>query len=276
MLHDPHISSELKELSALVATISKSNVYTVSAGYFETLPGNIAAQVSNQFFAAIPGQTVPEGYFDGLAGSIMDKIRQAEAEETEGSSLLAPVKNKQVYHVPPSYFESLPDTISGRIKQEVGQSEQSLLPDSLKKINPYRVPADYFNTLSAVIQSKIATPAPVYIMKKRSSFFNYAVAAVITGMLGLSVMSILDKRQAEKSMGEEIAVNLNFDEALSDVSEEDIVAYLKQSGEDVNAALVASATDSKNLPDEMDYITNDKTLDNLLNELNIKDQSANN
>lgn len=277
MRHDPHISGELKALSALVATISKSNVYTVPDGYFESLPGNITAQVINRLSAAIPGQSVPEGYFDGLAGSILDKIRQSEAEEKEGSSLLDSVKNKQVYHVPPSYFDTLTDTISARIKQEAEQDELSpVLPESLKKINPYSVPRDYFNTLPVIIQSKITTPAPVYIMKKRSSFFNYAVAAVITGMLGLSVISIVDKRQAENSLGDPAAVNLNFEEALSDVSEEDIVAYLKESGEDVNAALVASATDSKNLPDEMDYITNDNTLDNLLHELNINDQSANN
>ena len=277
MRHDPHISGELKELSALVASISKSNIYTVPDGYFDTLPGNITTQISNQLSAAIPGQSVPEGYFDGLAGSIMDKIRQVKAEEKEGSTLLASVKNKQVYHVPSSYFDTLPGAISARIKQEAEQNEHSLLlPESLKKINPYSVPRDYFNTLPVIIQSKITTPAPVYIMKKRSSFFNYAVAAVITGMLGLSVISIMDKRQAEKSMTDAIAVNVNFDEALSDVSEEDIVAYLKQSGEDVNAALVASATDSKDLPDEMDYIMNDNTLDNLLYELNIKDQSANN
>lgn len=276
MRYDPHISSELKELSALVATISKSNVYTVPDGYFESLPGNITAQVSNGFFNAVPGQTVPEGYFEGLAGSIMDKIRQEQAEQNEASSLLASVKDKQLYQVPVSYFETLPGIILGRIKQEAEQNELSVLPESLKKVNPYSVPEDYFNTLPAIIQAKIAEPAPVYIMKKRSSFFNYAVAAVITGMLGLSVISIMDKRQAEKSLGDATAVNLNFDEALSDISEEDIVAYLKQSGEDVNAALVASAADSKNLPDEMDYITNDNTLDNLLNELNIKDQSANN
>lgn len=277
MRHDPHISSELKELSALVATISKSNVYTVPDGYFESLSGNIAAQISNQFSTAIPGQTVPDGYFDGLAGSIMDKIRRVQAEEMEGSSVLDAAKDKQVYQVPPTYFDTLADTIIARTKQEAEQDEFSpVLPESLKKINPYSVPRDYFNTLPAIIQAKITKPAPVFIMKKRSSFFNYAVAAVITGMLGLSVISIVDKRQAENSLGDPAAVNLNFEEALSDVSEEAIVAYLKESGEDVNAALVASATDSKNLPDEMDYITNDNTLDNLLHELNINDQSANN
>ena len=68
----------------------------------------------------------------------------------------------------------------------------------------------------------------------------------------------------------------NFDEAVSNISDDDIIAYLKESGEDVNAALVASVADDKNLPEEVDYLINDKTLDNLLNELNIKDQSKTN
>jgi len=150
------------------------------------------------------------------------------------------------------------------------------LLEPLKSINPYSLPKGYFDTLAVSINSKISKPAPVFIMKKRSSFFNYAAAAVITGILGLSVISVVDKRNTSESLPVVAEMSLNFDEALSNVSDDDIVAYLKESGEDVNAALVASATDSKNLPDELDYITNDNTLDNLLNDLNIKDQSVNN
>ena len=156
------------------------------------------------------------------------------------------------------------------------KDEGSALLSTVKNVNPYTVPHGYFEALAGNILNQLPQPAKVIVMRKRSSFFNYAAAAVITGILGLSVVSIVDKRQQDKILPETAALNLNFDEALANVSDDDIVAYLQKGGEDVNAALVASASEDKNLPEQVDYLTDDKTLDNLLNELNIKDQSTTN
>jgi hypothetical protein len=48
------------------------------------------------------------------------------------------------------------------------------------------------------------------------------------------------------------------------------------SGDDVDAALVASTIDEQNLPEAEEYIYNDNTLNNFLNELNIDHQTPNN
>ena len=208
--------------------------------------------------------TVPDGYFEAMALDILNTLQQVS-----GITLNATV--------PEGYFEGLADGIMNKIKEGLAMKDEgSALLSTVKNVNPYTVPHGYFETLAGNIVNQLPQPAKVIVMRKRSSFFNYAAAAVITGILGLSVVSIVDKRQQDKILPETTALNLNFDEALANVSDDDIVAYLQKGGEDVNAALVASASEDKNLPEQVDYLTDDKTLDNLLNELNIKDQSTTN
>jgi len=154
------------------------------------------------------------------------------------------------------------------------------LLDLLKRVNPYSVPDGYFDVLAGDILTRLPQPSKVIVMGKRFSFFNYAAAAVITGILGICVISIVDKRQQEEILPVTYPManvkQISFDEALATVSDDDIVAYLQKNGEDVNAALVASTIEDNNLPEQVDYLTDDKTLDNLLNELNIKNHTTTN
>ena len=202
------------------------------------LSHDILLALKEQILNRPDSSSIPAGYFDGLADSIMGKIKAGAADDTEGSALLS----------------------------------------SLKGINVYQVPPGYFYSLATDLVNKLPHPAKVVIMEKRSSFFRYAVAAVITGIMGLSVISIFDKKQPTDSLptaNTSIAALTNVDEALLKVSDNDIVNYLKESGEDVNAALVASIADDKNLPDQVDYLTDEKTLDNLLNELKASESTNN-
>jgi len=233
------IQNELKELNSILAGISNKNVYTVPDGYFDVLSHDILMAVQQQDIQVTDNSTVPVGYFDGLADSIMNKIK-ARSAEAESSELLA----------------------------------------GLKGINVYRVPAGYFENLATNITARLHQPAKVIVMERRSSFFRYAAAAAITGIIGLSVFSIFNKKDKTDSMlpGTEIAsvTNIkNIDEAFSTLNDADIVTYLQKEGQDVNAALVASVADDKNLPDQLDYMTDDKTLDNLLSELKIAETTNN-
>lgn len=284
MHNNYNIQAELEGISPLVAGISNRNVYTVPAGYFEAMLADVL-QTVQQFPAGdkvMADFSVPDGYFEGLAGSIMNRIKAEENHQE--SSLLQSLKTASTYSIPEGYFDSLPETILGKIKPVT--EEQSVLLESVKHINPYKVPAGYFERLAGEISNKVSAhkPAKVIIMKQRSSVFRYAAAAVITGLMGLSVISLLNNKQnTEKpsiAMADVMkdANNMlkqgDLEKEFSSLSDSDIVNYLEQSGEDVNAALVASATEEKNLPDEDEYILNDKTLDNLLNELKIQDNKT--
>jgi hypothetical protein len=278
---DPTIQHELKELGPVLASISNRNVYTVPNGYFNKVPVDIMQAITGETAVSSFNSSVPQGYFENLAGEIMEKIKSGSENESDISSSLQPLRNAQTYRIPAGYFDALSNNIITSIQHlnaiETGESK---LLDAVKHINPYHVPAGYFDALPGNIEAMLPQPAKVIVMRRRATFFNYAAAAVITGILGLSLFSIFDKKQTTTDTGtvmaqaDKIIKTNSFDEVLSTVSDADIVSYLQSSGEDVNAAMVASAADGKNLPEEVDYLIDDKTLDKLLLDLNIANQSA--
>ena len=218
----------------------------------------------NSILAGISNEnvyTVPMGYFEVLSYDILLGIKEQITAVADKST------------VPAGYFDGLADTILGKIR--TGIDDETGLLAGLKGINVYRVPQGYFDDLAISIVNKLQQPAKVVVMERRSSFFRYAAAAVITGMMGLSVISVFDKNEKNGSIQSGTEMAFNFDEALSTVTDADIVSYLQKDGQDVNAALVASVTDDKNLPDQVDYLTDDKTLDNLLDELKASEPTNN-
>jgi hypothetical protein len=228
------IQNELKEFNSLLADISRRNVYSVPDGYFDVLSRDILLGIQQTPIQVEDNGMVPGGYFEGLAGSIMQKIKEGITDEDE-----------------------------------------SVLLKGLKNFNVYQVPAGYFDGLASGIINKLHPPAKVVVMQKRSSFFRYAAAAVITGFIGLSVISIFDKKGETDFIQPKTETAFNFDEAFSTLTDADIVSYLQKEGQDVNAALVASVSDDKSLPDQEDYLTDENTLDNLLNQLKAVESTTN-
>jgi hypothetical protein len=233
--HNNDIIHELKELSPIIASFPKVNPFVVPEGYFDALTADILMRIEQPLDLQTKSKlgTVPEGYFDNLAENILQKIKDESLSAAEEIRQLSPALmatgNDNVFTVPRGYFEDLP----------------------------------------SAIMEKLAPKVRVVEMKKRRSFLSYAVAAVFTGLIGLSLFNIMDSNiNSVSNTGTQIAI-LNFDNELKSISEADIVNYLKDEGEDVEAALVASASDTRNLPDEMEYILDENTLDQFLNEINI-------
>lgn len=241
------ILNELREISPAVAAVPFVNVFTVGAAYFEGIEAEWRARITADSFYADKGAfTVPQGYFENLAGNIMNRIRQEEnisaADEMKQlSGVIAGIGNKNIFTVPERYFENL--------------------------------------------SPNIETKAPVKIvqMTNRRSVFRYAAAAVITGLLGISIINISDKgptvRQddtarmaAVMQKANDIIKNNSFDKELNSLSDEDLEAYLSDNRQDVNAAVVAASASDKaeTLPEAADYILNENTLDEFLDENNLK------
>ncbi|MEO8771527.1 MAG: hypothetical protein ABI402_15635 [Ferruginibacter sp.] len=246
------IHNELKELNSPLADISNINVYTVPDGYFASLSSHILHILHDQSGIDeldIPhlDMEIPDGYFDGLADAIMIKIKLEDADALEEyPAFLTSLQHKNVFKVPDGYFDSLSEEIVGKLPMQ---------------------------------------PAKVIEMKPRPAIFRYAVAAGITGILGLSLFSFFDNKTTKENISQssstmfaqaaEILKNNSFDKTMEALGDDEIVNYLKNDGEDVNAALVASVTDEKTLPEEDAYFIDEKTLDNFLIEQNVV-QSSNN
>lgn len=275
MQPDRHIYEELEAISPLVAGLPKANIFTVPEGYFDGLTSSILLTI-NQLNKSNP--SIPEGYFDSLPDLIMNRIRQSENEP----ALPASLSKDNVFSVPDGYFDQLPARVLDRIQQS--DNESSLLA-SIPKINVFTVPDGYFDQLPQQISQRIEKPrgAKVIGFNRTVSFFRYAVAACLTGILGLSLFSALNNANDTQGNSSPMVVaeanqilkTNSYDQVLESVTDEEITQFLQSSGQDVNAALLASMADDNDLPDADEYIYDDQTIDRLMNELHIS-QSAQN
>ena len=243
------ILNELQEISPAVAGVPYVNVFRVDAGYFAGIGAELKARIAADQAYALKNISVPEGYFDGLAANILQKIKREEhvtvAEEMAAlSPVISAIGNANVFTVPQGYFEQLSFTAKVETAKVI-------------KMNPLR------------------------------SVFKYAAAAVITGLLGISIINLTDndatvetnnpviqtasvaKTENVMRTANDIIQKGSFENEFNTISDEDIEQYLTESGQDVNAALVASSTDDATLPEATDYLFDENTLDEYLNTNNL-------
>lgn len=244
------ILNELKGISPTVAAVPYVNVFRVHDGYFAGIGAELHARIAADQAYASKDISVPEGYFDGLAVNILQKIKREEyvtvAQEMAAlSSVISAIGNANVFTVPNGYFEQLSYTAEKKTAKVV-------------KMNPLR------------------------------AVYKYAAAAVITGLIGISVINLVDKNNYNPTelnpvvqtatvvkAGNEILKQGSFENEFNNISDKDIEQYLTQSGQDVNAALVASSTDDAALPEATDYLLDENTLDNYLNTNNLNTNKSN-
>jgi hypothetical protein len=133
-----------------------NNPYEVPQGYFEGLANNILQRVKAEEAGLSPAlqqannnpYEVPQGYFEGLANNILQRVK---AEEVSLSPVLQQAGNNP-YTVPQGYFEGLANNILQRVKAE----EVNLSP-ALQQANnnPYTVPQGYFDHLPETILNRV-------------------------------------------------------------------------------------------------------------------------
>lgn len=285
------IWNELNELSPLLAGLEKRNVFTVPAGYFESLAPTVLMSIKEETggllesISSHSSLSVPQGYFDTLAGNILNKIKAAETETTELkelSTVVYDIPKTNVFTVPQDYFENLADTILNKATQHHNAATElktlSPLLHTLQNKNVFTVPEGYFESLSATVLNKTKPQeAKVVMMGKRSTttIFKYAVAAVFTGVMALGVYKFTNNSGKNNSdavaIGTQIAKDNKFDEELSKVSDDDIIKYLQANGNEVDVAVVANTVDENELPTQEDYLTDDKALDKYLDNIDLND-----
>ncbi len=122
---------------------------------------------------------VPDGYFEALASTVLNKIR-AKEELNEISPLLAGLSRKMEYAVPEGFFQNL-SAQGVLIDDSSAREELSTLSPILNGIDrkmPYSVPEGYFDQDVSIPE----TETRVVSISSRS-WFRYAAAAVITAVI---------------------------------------------------------------------------------------------
>jgi hypothetical protein len=286
------ILNELQSISPLIASVKKVNVFSVPDGYFNSICNTVMLSINEGFsngnIANFPkGTDIPAGYFENLSGSILERIKKQEAGELP--TIFSTIKKDQPFQVPGNYFETLADSILNKIKTtstdiiEERENLPAVLRD-LKTVQPFQVPENYFPDLPANILNKVkqCSNAKIVSMPKRFIILRYAAAAVITGALALGiykysnqqpvnntnpVASVVLDQSIEKGKAMD---DQKFNETLNNLSADEIENYLQKNNNEADVAVLSSNMEENSLPNEEDYLTDDKTLDNFLKEIDTK------
>ncbi|MEJ7609703.1 MAG: hypothetical protein WKF88_00850 [Ferruginibacter sp.] len=99
------ILNELKALSPSLAAVPRINVFTVDNEYFNSILPELNARIAADAFPVSDKSfSVPEGYFEGLSDSILQKIHAEEDSAMEEMEQLSPViaaiGNRNIFTVP--------------------------------------------------------------------------------------------------------------------------------------------------------------------------------
>lgn len=236
MVPGKEILNELKTLSTLLAGMDKVNIFTVPDKYFVHLPTHIISSIKKTVTPSV--YTVPEGYFDTLADTILARVKSeipvATADELkELSPVLYNIQRKNIWELPKKYFDDFPENMLKKVSSET---------------------------------SKV-----LVMQKRRNVVVRYAIAAALAGVMALGVFKLTNKNgtnvDATVNMGLQIARENSFEEELAKVNNTDIIQYLENNGENIDVASVTNIIDDKQLPDQEDYLIDEKALDNYLNSI---------
>ncbi len=237
------ILNELRQVSPVLAEISRKNLLKVPENYFEQLSGEIMLRINSMqqseifpaFFPLIDKNTPftlpPDGYFDGFAEKMLDRIRAGSATSVDDelssiSPLLKSISRNTPFSVPEGYFEELSGNAVSAAKaiDFVNDELETISPllSELKNKNPYTSPSGYFENLSTEILSKIKNePVKVQVISiNKRAWLKYAAAAVVVGVITTVGFFALNKSNSRAGITDPIA-------ALSKVSDDDMNNYLQ-------------------------------------------------
>jgi len=150
-----NISIELQTISPAVAEIAPVNPFYLPEGYFEGLAGEILQLVSNPEISPVlmdasgNPYNIPEDYFEKLPQQLLSRIRKGENPEILKDAGDNPFK------IPNGYFEGLAESILNRVKGEEtisAKEELSALSPLLSKLDKttlYSIPTGYFDESTA-------------------------------------------------------------------------------------------------------------------------------
>lgn len=135
--------------------------------------------------------SVPEGYFDGLAARILEKVKKEENGVTDELSALSPflagLSKENVYHLPEGYFDENMAALSFLVKEDA-----SNLLNAIGKELPYTVPKNYFDQLPDQLMANLTRPKAKVVPFFSRTWMKVAAAAVIGGIICVGGYQLLN------------------------------------------------------------------------------------
>ena len=211
---------------------------------------------------------VPEGYFDGLASSVLAKIKgeadvSASEEIAQLSPLLASISRNLPFSVPDNFFQS---NLEG-LKAFTSENEESLVLSFVDKEMPYEVPAGYFANITEQVLEKVAGQEVKVVPIMRRKWMQLAVAAVVTGIVAVSGIVYFNGKGSGGAGSDPVA------KVLKKTSTQELNEFIKSTVVDVNdntAPTTAQNSPSKKETKLFDNVS-DKELEAFLNQVPTDD-----
>ncbi len=210
-----------------------------------------------------PVFTVPEGYFENFAVSVLSKIKDETAstllsELKELSPVLAGISRKMPFAVPENYFTGFADS---------AHAFTDALPETLSAIDkqlPYAAPDGYFTELPQQILSRIvAKPQARVISLNTRKWTQYAVAAMVAGILVLSSIFYLNKETVNPATASQEWVA----KKLKNVSNQDLEEFIQTTDINKEVAQMTNGEVRQMLSD-----VSDRELETFLNSVPTDDE----
>jgi hypothetical protein len=206
--------------------------------------------------------SVPKGYFEGLATSVLAKIKgetsvSAAEEISELSPLLAGISRKLPYSIPENYFQSNTEGL----KAFTSESEESLVLSFIDKEMPYEVPSGYFANVPEQVLEKIADRRGKVVPMMKRKWMRLAVAAMITGIVTISGIAYFNSRGGSDGDTDSVAVE------LKKASTQELNAFIKSTVVDVTTPVTAQNKPSKKERNKLFDDVSDKELDAFLSQV---------
>lgn len=261
------ILNELQQISPIVAASGNENIFTVPEKYFDTVAGTVLASINNN---VAPAGEVPGGYFDALSNTILSKIEGTAANElVQLSPLLASINKMNPFEVPENYFEQTEIEIYSQLE---GEKSSGILEKAVKQ-TPFTVPAGYFDQLPVAILNKAKEQnraKVVTLTTRRNTMWKYAAAAIFTGLMTFGVYKYSSNTTGIENTVATAMTEDAFNQNLGNLGEEDIIKYLEKNSTEEDLAILTSEIYEADLPSQEDYFTDDATLDKFLDEIELK------
>ncbi len=232
--------------------------------------------------AQISGETpytIPVGYFDSLDTVIMARIAAGGNEE---NSLLYVAGKQMPQDIPHGYFDTLSDSILSKIKaqeeQAVAEELKALSPllAGLNKTNLYDVPVGYFENLCASVVEKTTMGTKVVSIFSRRVWTRYAAAAALFGFIAFGINFFIQQPNTIGSIAgnSKIKTEEQINTELAQISDEEIINYLKLTSDSKDAETIAALIDEAQLPAAAEYM-DDEFLESFMKELEKTEQKTN-
>jgi hypothetical protein len=209
--------------------------------------------------------TVPEGYFEGFAAQMLERIRLENASGAEELELLSPllagIPKKMPFSIPQGYFSQTSDVLPGITSEEN-------LPEFLATVGktmPFEVPAGYFESLPGQMLDKVGAKkeqAKVIQISSFTKWKQYAAAAVVAGAIALGSIFYFTNKSTDTTGQPQEWVAKN----LKNVSDKELDEFINAA----DASSTALANSGKVSKTEVRKLLNDvpdSELDEFLNEL---------